>query len=84
MMYCNRNSNFYRFIIIPKLKIQIISNEIQMTKYKKIYNLEERTALFGENIIEFCKSIKQNNINKSILNQLIRSGTSIGANYLPH
>ena len=52
-----------------------------MTKYKKIYNLEERTALFGENIIEFCKSIKQNNINKSILNQLIRSGTSIGANY---
>ena len=52
-----------------------------MTKSKKIYNLEERTALFGENIIEFCKSIKQNNINKSILNQLIRSGTSIGANY---
>ena len=52
-----------------------------MTKYKKIYNLEERTALFGENIIEFCKSIKQDNINKSILNQLIRSGTSIGANY---
>ncbi|MCK4592567.1 four helix bundle protein [Candidatus Parcubacteria bacterium] len=48
---------------------------------KKIYNLEERTALFGENIIEFCKSIKQNNINKSILNQLIRSGTSVGANY---
>ncbi|MCK5475625.1 MAG: four helix bundle protein [Candidatus Pacebacteria bacterium] len=52
-----------------------------MTKSKKIYNLEERTALFGENIIEFCKSIKQDNINKSILNQLIRSGTSVGANY---
>jgi four helix bundle protein len=48
---------------------------------KKIYNLEERTALFGENIIEFCKSIKQDNINRSILNQLIRSGTSVGANY---
>ena len=52
-----------------------------MIKSKKVYNLEERTALFGENIIEFCKSIKQNNINKSILNQLIRSGTSVGANY---
>jgi len=46
------------------------------------YNLEERTAEFGENIIEFCKSIKQNIINKPIISQLIRSGTSIGANYM--
>ena len=29
----------------------------------------------------FCKEIKQDNINKSILNQIVRSGTSIGANY---
>ena len=52
-----------------------------MIKVKKIYNLEERTAKFGENIILFCKSIKQDNINRSILNQIIRSGTSVGANY---
>jgi len=48
---------------------------------KKVYDLEERTALFGENIIKFCKSIKQDNINRSIVNQIIRSGTSVGANY---
>jgi four helix bundle protein len=46
------------------------------------YNLEERTAKFGENIIDFCRSIEQNTITKPIIVQLIRSGTSIGANYM--
>ena len=52
--------------------------EIRKTKY----DLEERTAKFGENIIEFCKGIKQDAITKPIISQLIRSGTSIGANYM--
>ena len=46
------------------------------------YDLEERVAKFGENIIRFCKSIRINEINKSLVNQLIRSATSIGANYM--
>ncbi len=46
------------------------------------YDLEERTAKFGEAIIEFCKSLSQDPIASSIINQLIRSGTSIGANYM--
>ena len=45
------------------------------------YNLEERTAKFGENIIKFCKDIKQDVITIPIISQIIRSGTSIGANY---
>jgi len=45
------------------------------------YNLIERTSKFGEDIIIFCKSVKQDNINRSIVNQLVRSGTSVGANY---
>jgi four helix bundle protein len=49
---------------------------------KNNYNLEERTACFGENVIILCKKIKQDNINKPIINQLIRSATSIGANYM--
>lgn len=53
-----------------------------MTKFSNNYDLEERTAKFGEDIIDFCKSLKQDNINKSIISQLIRSGTSIGANYM--
>jgi len=46
------------------------------------YDLEERCAKFGENIIEFCKTIKQNNIVKPLINQIVRSSTSIGANYM--
>lgn len=46
------------------------------------YDLEERTARFGENIIAFCRSIKSGRLTDPILNQLIRSGTSIGANYM--
>ncbi|MEK7067774.1 MAG: four helix bundle protein, partial [Patescibacteria group bacterium] len=38
-------------------------------------------AKFGEDIIAFAKIIKRDEITKPILNQLIRSGTSIGANY---
>lgn len=52
-----------------------------MSKRKQVYDLEERTAKFGEKIIEFCQSLKKNTINESIIKQLIRSGTSIGANY---
>lgn len=48
----------------------------------KNYDLEERTGKFGENIIEFCKKIEQNIITKPVINQIIRSGTSVGANYM--
>ena len=45
------------------------------------FDLEERTAKFGENVIKFCKEIPRDSINSSIINQLVRSATSIGANY---
>ncbi len=51
------------------------------SKTQKIYDLEERTAMFGENVVEFCKFLPQNNISTPLLRQVIRSGTSIGANY---
>jgi len=53
----------------------------QFPNKNKSYNLEERTAKFSEDIVVFCKGVRQDNINRSIVNQLIRSGTSIGANY---
>jgi len=52
-----------------------------MDKFAKNYDLEERTAVFSGEIIKFCGSIKEDNITKPIINQLVRSGTSIGANY---
>ena len=49
---------------------------------KRVYDLEERTALFGEAIIEFAKTIPQNPVNNRIITQLVGAGTSVGANYL--
>ncbi len=45
------------------------------------FSLEERTAKFGEDIIKFAKKIPKNTITVSIINQLVKSGTSVGANY---
>ena len=45
------------------------------------YDLEERTAVFGERIIKFCKVTPKNAITLPLIGQLVRSGTSIGANY---
>jgi len=46
------------------------------------YDLEERTARFGEAVILLCKKIASDNITKPLINQLVRSGTSVGANYM--
>lgn len=45
------------------------------------YNLEERTARFSEEIIKFNKDFKKDPMILPIVIQLIRSATSIGANY---
>ena len=51
-----------------------------MTNVK--FDLEERTAIFGENIIKFSKCISKNEVTKPLISQIVRSGTSIGANYM--
>ena len=45
------------------------------------YDLEERTALFGESVIEFCLGVPANPVIAPVINQLVRAATSIGANY---
>jgi four helix bundle protein len=47
----------------------------------KKYDLEERTAGFGEEIIKFCMKLPRNEITKPLVNQLVKCGTSVGANY---
>jgi len=53
-----------------------------MTQFKNKYDLEERTARFAEEIIDLCKKIRLDTINRRIIDQLIRSATSIGVNYI--
>lgn len=62
--------------------------EIRMTKenpinqiLKKIYDLCARTEKFGEAIIDFAKKVPVNSITKPLIEQLVRAGTSVGANY---
>ena len=45
------------------------------------YDLEVRTTNFGEKIIDFVKTLPYNAITRPIIDQIVRSGTSIGANY---
>ncbi len=49
---------------------------------KRVYDLEERTARFGEAIIDFAKTIQQNPLTNRIITQLVGAGTSVGANYV--
>ena len=52
-----------------------------MTQFSIKYDLEERTTVFSENIIKLCKKSPKNIVTIPIIDQLIRCGTSIGANY---
>jgi len=47
----------------------------------KPFNLEQRTLIFAREIIAFSKQILNNDTNRILRNQLVRSGTSVGANY---
>ena len=55
---------------------------IEWKKQPRRYDLEDRTTQFGEAIIEFAKIIPVTPITEPLLNQLVRAGTSIGANYV--
>lgn len=58
-----------------------MSNQVQNPKPKK-YDLAERTAKFGEAIIEFASSLPDIPVNRPLVSQIVRCGTSIGANYM--
>lgn len=52
-----------------------------MNKKPEKYNLEDRTASFSGNIIDFVRKIKKDIVTAPLISQLVRSATSIGANY---
>ncbi len=52
-----------------------------MSKEGNIFDLGERSEKFGENILSLLMKIKRDDLNRSMIVQLSRSATSIGANY---
>src|SRR4051794_5429920 len=61
----------------------ILSEEAPPSKQKtaRVYDLEERTAKFGQQIIDFARSRPRSHILDPLVSQLVRAGTSPGANY---
>ena len=49
--------------------------------FKPPFDLEERTAKFGEAVIEFCKKVPLGPRTNRLIDQLTGCGTSVGANY---
>jgi four helix bundle protein len=53
----------------------------ECAKPQRTWDLEERTALFGEAVIAFCKRVPKGPITSPLITQLVKAGTSVGANY---
>ncbi len=52
-----------------------------MTQFENNYNLERRTLVFSKNLIVFLEKILKTTITIPLIDQCLRAGTSIGANY---
>jgi len=48
---------------------------------RQAFDLEERTAAFGESAIALAKSASRVSVTIPVLEQLVRAATSVGANY---
>ncbi|HUS47298.1 MAG TPA: hypothetical protein VNA25_28675 [Phycisphaerae bacterium] len=47
---------------------------------KRTYDLTERTARFGEAVIAFARKVPKDAVTLPLISQLVRAGTSTGAN----
>ena len=52
-----------------------------MTNEKRKFDLAERTEVYGEKIIRFSREIRLDPVSSPLVRQLVRSATSMGANY---
>lgn len=60
-------------------KTQTTNNTKNQSKTQ--FDLENRMSKFGKEIVIFCRNLVVDHISRIIVNQLVRSATSIGANY---
>jgi four helix bundle protein len=54
----------------------------QVTKSGKVFELDERTALFGEAAIKLANGLSRTPVTTPLVSQFVRSSTSVGANYM--
>lgn len=53
-----------------------------MTEKNRKFDLEDRTSRFAQRVRDFCLKLPKNPANNEYFPQLIRSGSSQGANYI--
>jgi len=73
-MFKNRNPKS------KNCKIQIKSQFQNPNKDNKIYDIRERTFNFAKRILELGGKLPNNHVCRILSSQLVRAGTSIGAN----
>jgi four helix bundle protein len=66
---------------VVRLGAALSVNETANGEPKHAFDLEERTAAFGEHIVRFAKRIPRDPTNNRLIDQLVGCGTSVGANY---
>ena len=54
----------------------------RVTKSGKVFELDERTALFGEAAIKLATGLSRTPVTTPLISQFVRSSTSVGANYM--
>ncbi len=59
-----------------------MTNQILSSNDKRKYDLEERTAIFGESVIDFARTLPRDVVVLPLISQVVRSSTSVGANYM--
>ena len=42
--------------------------------------LRDKSKVFAKEVVFLCRKLKQNNVESALINQLLRCGTSVGAN----
>jgi four helix bundle protein len=62
-------------------QIQNSNDETNARDIRPTFDLEDRTARFGEAVITFAKRIPCGAINNPMISQLVRADTSVGSNY---
>jgi len=66
----------------PLVATMILNDEgPERRRERHPFDLEQRTAVFGEKIVKFSKRIPRDPTNNRLIDQLVGAGTSTGANY---
>jgi four helix bundle protein len=65
----------------PRSELWILNEDAPGSSPRHPFDLEERSALFGEAIIRFLKKVPRGPDNNRLIDQLTGCGTSVGANY---